>query len=367
MKRSMVMGVLMMALSAFAAQAKDNEFYTTLMRDEHIELRHYQPTIVAQVMVEGAFEEAGNKAFRTLADFIFGANVKPSGDGHEDIAMTAPVIVESANIGMTAPVLVEPMNVRALNQTKQQWAVQFLMPKQYTLDTLPRPTNPAISIRQLPAVYTVSSQFSGVVDSADFAKHQRQLKKYADDQKWQLVGVPRMAYYNSPFMPWFLRRNEVIWRVQLSPQQLAAMAQQTTPETKPEKKALVTEGMVVDQAYARATSARAYSGAAYVRLTNNTSQDDQLLRVETNVARAVELHTMTLTDGIMRMDMIRAIALPQGQTVALQPGGLHIMLLDLMRGLKAGEEIQLTLHFKYHAPIALSVPVQPLGYTPRAQ
>lgn len=83
--------------------------------------------------------------------------------------------------------------------------------------------------------------------------------------------------------------------------------------------------------------------AAFMQLTNDGSAELALVAVETDVAARAELHTHQLVDGVAQMRQVAQIALPAGQTVSLQPGGLHIMLLDLKAPLKADEQVALTL------------------------
>lgn len=85
--------------------------------------------------------------------------------------------------------------------------------------------------------------------------------------------------------------------------------------------------------------------AAFMQLTNAGTNELALVAVETEIAARAELHTHQLVDGVAQMRQVAEIALPAGQMVSLQPGGLHIMLLDLKAPLKADEPVALTLIF----------------------
>ncbi len=88
------------------------------------------------------------------------------------------------------------------------------------------------------------------------------------------------------------------------------------------------------------------NGAAYMTITNTGAADDKLLAAQSDAADAVELHSMTMTDGVMRMRKIEGgIALPSGGTVALEPGGLHVMLIGLKHPLEIGDRVDLALSF----------------------
>ena len=113
------------------AMAIEEPRYQLLEQDERFELRRYAPRIVAEVEVSGEFEEAGNTAFRPLADYIFGNNI-----AEQKIAMTAPVTQEppaGQKIAMTAPVTQQASDDRHL--------VRFAMPAAFTMETLPKPRN----------------------------------------------------------------------------------------------------------------------------------------------------------------------------------------------------------------------------------
>ena len=127
--------------------------YSVESRTPYYEVRNYEATLVAETTVYSSFDDSGNQAFRILADYIFGNNKSKS-----KIAMTAPVSQQTASekIAMTAPV----------SQTKSAsgYVVQFTMPKEFTLDTLPLPVDNRVHLRQIPArkvaVYLYSGSWS---------------------------------------------------------------------------------------------------------------------------------------------------------------------------------------------------------------
>lgn len=108
--------------------------------------------------------------------------------------------------------------------------------------------------------------------------------------------------------------------------------------------ALAADPVVIDHAWARATAPGQEVGAAYMEL--KSSEDCILTKVETPVAGSVEIHKMSMKDGVMGMRMLEALDLPAGQTVKLEPGGFHLMLFDLKSPLKTGGSVPATLHFK---------------------
>ena len=172
--------------------------YSVESKAANYEIRKYGPIIVAETNVKSDFEAAGNQAFRILAGYIFGGNKSKT-----KIAMTAPVNQQamSEKIAMTAPV----------TQVKQEsgYLVQFTMPKQYTIETLPVPNDDRVHLRQIQdrriAVFTYSGSWSE-------SRYKEKLDAFVHELKSNNVktnGEPVLARFNSPFQLWFLRRNEI--------------------------------------------------------------------------------------------------------------------------------------------------------------
>ncbi|MBF0623798.1 MAG: copper chaperone PCu(A)C [Magnetococcales bacterium] len=117
-------------------------------------------------------------------------------------------------------------------------------------------------------------------------------------------------------------------------------------------------GIMADQAWARASAGNATNGAAYMALTNHTAQDDRLVAARAKVSKSVELHTHIDDNGVMRMRQVPDIALPQGKTVTLEPGGLHVMFMGLNAPLKEGDAFDLTLVFDKAGEVTTKVTVK---------
>ena len=101
----------------------------------------------------------------------------------------------------------------------------------------------------------------------------------------------------------------------------------------------------VSNAWARATAPGQEVGAAYMSLKSTTNAE--LVKVETPAAGSVEIHMMSMKNGVMEMRMLDKLALPAGKSVDLAPGGFHLMLFDLKKPLKSGENVPFTLSIKY--------------------
>ena len=168
-----------------------------------IEYRLYPPKLMAEVAVSGARREAISDGFRLLADFIFGNNRAQS-----NIDMTTPVAQQgiSEPIDMTAPVAQQASG-------DDTWHVRFYMPKAYTIDTLPKPNHEKVQIKVQPAYTAVVIRFSGSHSDSNLKKHQKQLDAYIAEQNLITMGGPTYAFYNPPWTPWFMKRNEIIYRL----------------------------------------------------------------------------------------------------------------------------------------------------------
>jgi effector-binding domain-containing protein len=188
--------------------------YTVEKTDGDLEVRRYAPQVVAETVVDGTLEEAGNKAFRPLFNYISGANRSQG-----KIAMTAPVgqRVEGQKIAMTAPVtqqregekiaMTAPVGQVALSN---QWAVTFMMPTNFTMETLPAPTDEKVRLRAIPARRMAAVRYSGTWTQKRYERNLARLREWMKAQGVVAAGDPIWARYNPPFTPWFLRRNEIL-------------------------------------------------------------------------------------------------------------------------------------------------------------
>lgn len=201
--RLLLTTVLGALLAASPAMAIEKPSFKLVERREAFELRDYAPYLVAETVVGGSREEAGNAGFRILAGYIFGKN-----RGAKKIAMTAPVTqAEPSKIAMTAPV--------AQAGQEGRWTIQFMMPSAYTLETLPEPLDPAVSFRLVPARRVAAHTYSGTWSAARYEEHLATLRAALAAAGLTAVGQPTWARYDPPFMPWFLRTNEIL--VELAP------------------------------------------------------------------------------------------------------------------------------------------------------
>lgn len=190
-------------LTGSKAMALEQPDYRLVATYPEFELRRYAPYLVAETEVTGEFDEVGNQAFRILADYIFGNN-----RARERMDMTAPVNqrpVEGEKIPMTAPVTQAPRD-----QSSGTYALSFVMPSRYTLETLPEPVDPRVSLRAVPARLMAARRYMGRWTEANYRDNETALLKAVEAAGLHPVAAPVYARYNSPFSLPFLRRNEVL-------------------------------------------------------------------------------------------------------------------------------------------------------------
>ena len=185
--------------------ATEEPDFTLIYKEKSFEIREYAPRIIAQVKINGNFDEASSTGFRGLADFIFGNN--SINNESEKISMTAPVIAEptSKQIPMTAPVLAEEKN--------NQWFISFVMPKEYSLQTLPKPNNSEITLTNLPKEKFAVIIFSGLVRESSYDEKIILLNNFIKKKKLKTLGSVQIARYNPPWTLPFFRRNELMIKV----------------------------------------------------------------------------------------------------------------------------------------------------------
>ena len=194
--------VLMAVLTAMMTgnlMGTEEAEYRVILQQDAFEIREYAPSIIAEVVVNGGFEDASGTAFRKLFNYISGDNKR-----RDKIAMTAPVSQkpESEKIAMTSPV--------GQRASGQGWAVSFMMPASYTIETIPVPDDPAVVLREVPAHRVAAVRYSGGWGEERYQKHLALLWEWIEQKKLEAVDEPVWARYNAPFTPWFMRRNEIL-------------------------------------------------------------------------------------------------------------------------------------------------------------
>jgi hypothetical protein len=214
MKKTSLLGLAAALLTAGCStvgvrSGTEEPAHTVVERIGEVEIRRYGPRIAAQTVVTGSSEAARNRGFQRLAGYIFGDNTSRS-----SIAMTAPVAqapepggpAGSRSIAMTAPVAQGPAG-------SGRWVIQFFMPGAWTMETLPIPRDPAVSLVELPPESYAVLRFSGLAGTQAVAARQAELAAAVQASTWTADGEPVVWFYDPPWTVPPLRRNEVAVRV----------------------------------------------------------------------------------------------------------------------------------------------------------
>jgi hypothetical protein len=189
-------------IGAPIAMATEEPSYRVVTQSEPFEIREYPSLIVAQVEVPGDLSEASSAGFRLIANYIFGNNIAVRGGG---VNMAEPV---PEKIAMTVPVIAEGKG------DQKTWLIQFVMPKQYTLETLPKPNNAQVKLLAMGPQKLAVIRFTGFVGDDKVQEKTAELMAWIKSKNALPLGNPRLARYNPPWsIPW-MRRNEILIPIQ---------------------------------------------------------------------------------------------------------------------------------------------------------
>lgn len=186
--------VLVVALAGgwyWVTHSVEQPDYAVATADGDFELRDYPAMVVAEAATGGDRQEGVRQGFRALASYIFAKDR------------------EGDRIAMTAPVIQQPTDLQA----GDGWRVRFVMPSAFDLDELPKPAGEDVQLHRWPPMRLAAVRFSGRADDADFARHEGRLRDWIFDRGLEAEGTPLLAYYDDPWTPGMLRRNEVLIRV----------------------------------------------------------------------------------------------------------------------------------------------------------
>ncbi len=215
MKRKSTTAVLAAAIFSGCATVEafiniEEPAFKVIKQDGDFEIREYRPMIVAETMVTGSLDDASSDGFRAIAGYIFGANITKGKSTSEKIAMTSPVTMEreSEKIAMTAPVTMTP------GTGSNRWRMHFVMPSKYTMETLPTPKNPAVTLREITPQRVAVNKFSGFSGETKVAEKIAALNAWVASNKLKPIGIAQLARYNPPLTPPPFRRNEILLTIE---------------------------------------------------------------------------------------------------------------------------------------------------------
>jgi len=173
--------------------------YEVLYKDGKIEYRLYKPYILIETEVKNEdYLEATEEGFDRLFGYISGNNTFD-----EKISMTAPV--QMMRTGQEIDFTQEVQTSKTLEGIK----MSFMLPSEYSLETAPRPTDSRVIINPLPERLVAVIRFSGRWTERNLTKNESRLVENIRAADLQTFGPSVFAAYHPPFMPPFLRRNEI--------------------------------------------------------------------------------------------------------------------------------------------------------------
>jgi hypothetical protein len=190
---------LLLAVVGGSAVAVEQPEYRVELDAKPFQVRLYPPLLNATVRVAGTRDAAVSEGFRILAHYIFGGNRR------------------GTKIAMTAPVLQTPADPPAPGRDPEQWDVSFILPAAYTLADLPATNDARIHFAEAPASRVAVITFSGFWSESNLRTHREELVAFLKSRRLEPISGPIYAFYDPPWTPWFMRTNEIQYRIAGTP------------------------------------------------------------------------------------------------------------------------------------------------------
>lgn len=190
--------VIMTGCTVAGVRNSEEAAHKVLFEQDNIQIRLYEKSLIAQTTTRGDYKGSGNEGFKRLAGYIFGDN-----QSSQKIEMTTPVIEEqtSEKIAMTVPVYQE--------QSDNLWTMTFVLPSKYTIDTIPKPIDSNVEIKQLAEKKVATIRYSGFINAEKLEQKTTELQQWLNINGYVSISEPYSAAYDPPWTVPFLRRNEV--------------------------------------------------------------------------------------------------------------------------------------------------------------
>ena len=196
MTRIFTIIALLFATPAWAEYERPS--YNVVLKEDGLEIRDYAPAVVIETQVLASRRDAASEAFRSLFNYISGDNT-----ARLEIPMTSPVAQTQAVEG--------PGNVSG------KWAIRFFLPKNLSDENIPQPLQKDVNIVTLAAQRFASVSFKGTQNDKKVSKYTARLREFISQKGYGVSGEPVYAFYDPPFVPWFLRDNEILLPIQKVP------------------------------------------------------------------------------------------------------------------------------------------------------
>jgi len=166
--------------------ANEQPDYTVIKKDNEFEIRQYTNFLTATVETEGERDDAIGKGFRILFKYISGEN-----KNKESISMTVPVMQKSTG--------------------NNKWSISFVVPKKFNLQNVPQPDNQSVKIKNNPDLKVIVITFSGLFSNENIKENEAKIRNYIKEKGLKIEEI--YAGYNAPWTLWFLKRNEVLFKL----------------------------------------------------------------------------------------------------------------------------------------------------------
>ena len=191
--RLAIIFALLFVTQAWAEYEKPS--YKVVLKEDGLEIRDYAPSVVVETQVLASRRDAAGEAFRSLFNYIRGDNT-----ARLEIPMTSPVVQTQAGKGS--------------GNVSGKWAIRFFLPKNLSAENIPQPLQKDVNIVIIAAQRFASVSFKGTQNDKKVSKYTARLREFISQKGYEVSGEPVYAFYDPPFVPWFLRDNEILLHIQ---------------------------------------------------------------------------------------------------------------------------------------------------------
>jgi hypothetical protein len=212
LRTAIAAGAIALALLPAAAWAAEQLAYQVVDYYSGFEVRRYPRHLVAETQASGPFEQVSKEALQVLSAYLSGNNRRPAALEIAAPAATPPQEEPDKERGEKIE-MVGPVTQVPAADSAGKYTFAFVLPAKYTLDTLPQPLDPRVTIREVPERLVAARRFSEKWSEAACRRNERSLLIGVETARLQPVGTPFYARYNTPMGLWFMRRSEAMVEV----------------------------------------------------------------------------------------------------------------------------------------------------------
>ena len=199
MKQILLTIAMLSSLPAWAEIEQPN--YEVILEKDIFAIRDYTSVMAVETEVFSSRREAAGNAFRRLFRYISGEN-----EDNLEISMTSPVAQTLANQNDDDPA--------------ERWMVRFFLPRNMAEENIPLPSEKGVTVSKLKAQRFASVSFRGSQSDKKIEENTAKLKAFISQNGYEVSGRPIYAFYDPPFIPWFLRDNEILLPIKLNQQNI---------------------------------------------------------------------------------------------------------------------------------------------------